>query len=76
MAAARSLMQQGLRMCKADEDMWLQYYTLELLYALKLRVRRKVLGLDDLAAGERGKMRGVGQVAWKGVGSTWPWRTD
>eukprot|EP00198_Chlamydomonas_reinhardtii_P001190 XP_001690525.1 predicted protein [Chlamydomonas reinhardtii] len=55
MAAARSLMQQGLRMCKADEDMWLQYYTLELLYALKLRVRRKVLGLDDLAADVSGE---------------------
>ncbi|KAG2432848.1 hypothetical protein HXX76_008581 [Chlamydomonas incerta] len=55
MAAARSLMQQGLRMCKADEDMWLQYYSLELLYALKLRVRRKVLGLDDLAADVSGK---------------------
>ncbi|GLC41226.1 hypothetical protein PLESTB_001525000 [Pleodorina starrii] len=49
-AAARSLMQQGLRMCKTDETIWVQYYHLELLNALKLRVRRRVLGLDDPAA--------------------------
>ncbi|KXZ47086.1 hypothetical protein GPECTOR_38g323 [Gonium pectorale] len=49
-SAARSLMQQGIRMCKADETIWVEYYKLELLYALKLRVRRLVLGLDDPAA--------------------------
>lgn len=47
MAAARSLMQQGIRMCKTDENIWVQYYLLELLYALKLCMRRRVLGLVD-----------------------------
>ncbi|EFJ52487.1 hypothetical protein VOLCADRAFT_102982 [Volvox carteri f. nagariensis] len=50
--AARSLMQQGIRMCKTDETIWVQYYHLELLYALKLRLRRRVLGLDDPSAAE------------------------
>jgi U3 small nucleolar RNA-associated protein 6 len=45
-AAARSLMQQGLRMCKQDEAMWAEYFRLELLYVHRLRQRRKVLGLD------------------------------
>jgi hypothetical protein len=42
-------MQQGLRNCRKDEVMWLQYYHLELLYVLKLRARRRVLGLDEVA---------------------------
>ncbi|GIL45686.1 hypothetical protein Vafri_2881 [Volvox africanus] len=49
-ASARSLMQQGIRMCKTDETIWVQYYQLEMLYALKLRVRRHILGLDDPVA--------------------------
>ncbi|KAG2501138.1 hypothetical protein HYH03_000955 [Edaphochlamys debaryana] len=49
-AAARALMQQGIRMCRKEEAIWVAYYQMELLYALKLRVRRRVLGLDDLAA--------------------------
>ncbi|KAG2448877.1 hypothetical protein HYH02_006226 [Chlamydomonas schloesseri] len=67
MAAARSLMQQGLRICKADEEMWLQYYSLELLYALKLRVRRKVLGLDDLAADASGEAGAPSAAAVRAV---------
>ncbi|PNH07975.1 U3 small nucleolar RNA-associated protein 6 [Tetrabaena socialis] len=47
-AAARSLMQQGIRMCRTEEAIWVQYYRLELLHALKLRVRRLVLGIDQL----------------------------
>lgn len=45
-AAARTLMQQGIRMCKGDESIWVEYYRLELLYVAKLRARREVLGLD------------------------------
>ncbi len=45
-AAARSLMQQGLRMCKHEEVMWSEYLRMELLYIQRLRVRRQVLGLD------------------------------
>ena len=53
-AAARSLMQQGLRMCKQDEAMWAEYFRLELLYVHRLRQRRKVLGLDLPAEDLRG----------------------
>ncbi len=45
-AAARALMQRGLRMCKADTQLWVEYFRLELLYAHTLRARRKVLGID------------------------------
>eukprot|EP00955_Chlamydomonas_euryale_P034218 349719-Chlamydomonas_euryale.AAC.8 len=45
-AAARSLMQQGLRMCKHEEVMWVEYFRMELLYVQRLRMRREVLGLD------------------------------
>ena len=45
-SAARSLMQQGLRMCKKDESMWSEYFRMELLYIQTLRIRRQVLGID------------------------------
>ena len=45
-AAARALMQRGLRMCKGDAQLWVEYFRLELLYAHTLRARRKVLGID------------------------------
>ncbi|KAK9837160.1 hypothetical protein WJX81_007266 [Elliptochloris bilobata] len=45
-AAARALMQRGLRMCKGDVQLWVEYFRLELLYAHMLRARRKVLGID------------------------------
>ncbi len=45
-AAARALMQRGLRLCKADAQLWVDYFRLELLYAHTLRTRRKVLGVD------------------------------
>ncbi|GFR40073.1 hypothetical protein Agub_g616 [Astrephomene gubernaculifera] len=87
-SAARTLMQQGIRMCKQDEAIWVAYYRLELLYALKLRVRRKVLGLDDPAAsgGAEGEgdasaaavrevMRGgVARIVFKNAVATLPGR--
>lgn len=45
-AAARTLMQQGLRMCKHEEVMWVEYMRMELLYIHRLRARRQILGLD------------------------------
>lgn len=47
-AAARMLMQRGLRMCKASRQLWLEYFRMELMYAHKLRTRRHILGLDAL----------------------------
>lgn len=45
-AAARALLQQGLRMCKDSRQMWLQYLDMEMMYVKKLRARRQALGLD------------------------------
>lgn len=63
--AARALMQRGLRMCKHAPALWHEYFRLELLYALRLRERRRVLGIaagdDDLtgdAEGEEGEEGG------------------
>lgn len=47
-AAARTLMQRGLRMCKTSHQLWLEYFRMELMYAHKLRTRRRILGLDAL----------------------------
>lgn len=60
-------MQQGIRMCKTDEDIWVQYYQLELLYALKLRVRRQVLGLTDPTG------RGLSRLALTHTGAEVNW---
>ncbi len=46
-AAARALMQQGLRHCPRDESLWAEYLRLELLYVARLRARREVLGLPN-----------------------------
>ena len=44
-AAARALMQRGLRACGAKSDsLWAQYLRLELAYAATLRARREILG--------------------------------
>ncbi|KAL6779476.1 hypothetical protein ACKKBG_A12465 [Auxenochlorella protothecoides x Auxenochlorella symbiontica] len=63
-AAARALMQQGLRACKTDARaaaaLWHEYFRLELLVAARLRARRALLGIDGPAgaggpAEEQGK---------------------
>lgn len=46
-SAARSLLQQGIRMCGQDEALWSEYLRMELLYVAKLQARRKVLGIDS-----------------------------
>lgn len=45
-AAARTLMQRGLRMCKSSQQLWLEYFRMELMYAHKLGARRRLLGID------------------------------
>lgn len=53
--AARALMQRGLRLCSggaAAELLWHEYFRLELLYAARLRKRRRVLGVDGMGADE------------------------
>ena len=44
---ARSYMQRGLRFCKKDERIWIEYARLEMIYISKIVGRRQILGLDD-----------------------------
>ncbi|KAI5212272.1 hypothetical protein E4T38_00696 [Aureobasidium subglaciale] len=46
MPSARSYMQRGLRFCKRERKLWLEYAKLEMLYVAKIAARRKILGLD------------------------------
>lgn len=47
MSTSRSYMQRGLRFCKDERKLWLEYLKLEMVYLAKLAARRKVLGLDE-----------------------------
>ena len=49
MSTARSYLQRGLRFCKDEKKLWLQYIKLEMIYLAKLAARRKILGLDGQA---------------------------
>ncbi|KZV16145.1 hypothetical protein F511_13281 [Dorcoceras hygrometricum] len=46
-AAARSLMQNGLRACPTSEDLWIEYVRMELTYLNKLKARKVALGEDE-----------------------------
>ncbi|SMR60697.1 unnamed protein product [Zymoseptoria tritici ST99CH_1E4] len=46
MGTARSYMQRGLRFCKDEKKLYLEYAKLEMVYLAKLAARRKILGLD------------------------------
>lgn len=46
-AAARALMQSGLRACPTSEDLWVEYLRMELTYLNKLKVRKVILGEDS-----------------------------
>ncbi|KAJ9624164.1 U3 snoRNP protein [Taxawa tesnikishii (nom. ined.)] len=46
MNTARSYMQRGLRFCKNERRLWLDYAKLEMIYVAKISGRRKILGLD------------------------------
>lgn len=43
-AAARALMQNGLRVCPNSDDLWVEYLRMELTYLNKLKARRVALG--------------------------------
>ncbi|XVF87754.1 hypothetical protein PTKIN_Ptkin18bG0145800 [Pterospermum kingtungense] len=45
-AAARALMQSGLRMCPDSEQLWIEYLRMELTYLNKLKARKVALGED------------------------------
>lgn len=45
-AAARALMQSGLRTCSSSEDLWIEYLRMELTYLNKLKARKIALGED------------------------------
>lgn len=46
-AAARALMQNGLRACPTSEDLWVEYLRMELTYLNKLKARKVALGEDE-----------------------------
>ena len=46
MGTARSYLQRGLRFCKDEKKLWLEYIRLEMIYLAKLAARRKILGVD------------------------------
>lgn len=47
MGTARGYMQRGLRFCKDERKLYLEYARLEMVYLAKLAARRKILGLDE-----------------------------
>lgn len=47
MSTARSYMQRGLRFCKDEDKLWLEYLRLEMGYLAKLAARRKILGIEE-----------------------------
>lgn len=47
MGTARGYMQRGLRFCKDERKLYLEYVRLEMVYLAKLAARRKILGLDE-----------------------------
>lgn len=49
MTQARSYFQRGLRFCKSQKNIWIQYGKLECIYIAKLFTRRRILGLDQPA---------------------------
>ncbi|KAI9270412.1 hypothetical protein BDA99DRAFT_319483 [Phascolomyces articulosus] len=46
-SAARVLMQRALRLNADNKNLWHEYFRLELLYVEKIKLRRRVLGVDD-----------------------------
>ncbi|KAL7130314.1 hypothetical protein ABFS83_13G125400 [Erythranthe nasuta] len=46
-AAARALMQNGLRTCPTSEDLWVEYLRMEFTYLNKLKARKVALGEDE-----------------------------
>lgn len=64
-AAARRLLQTGLRNCKGSIDLWVDYFKMELLFAKKLLERRKVLGLGSGGEEADGEAAGAAEGAMR-----------
>ncbi|EME40250.1 hypothetical protein DOTSEDRAFT_91465 [Dothistroma septosporum NZE10] len=47
MGTARSYFQRGLRFCKDEAKLYLEYARLEMVYLAKLKARKQLLGLDE-----------------------------
>lgn len=47
MTEARAYMQRGLRFCKSNRAMWLEYARLEMSYIAKIHARREILGITE-----------------------------
>ncbi|XP_075486834.1 uncharacterized protein LOC142526370 [Primulina tabacum] len=62
-SAARSLMQNGLRVCPASEDLWIEYIRMELTYLNKLKARKVALGEDEGTLTR--DQRGVDEKQWR-----------
>lgn len=60
--AARALMQRGLRICSHAENLWLEYFRMELTYMQKLKGRRLALGLEP-ATSSKGKQAPRGELS-------------
>ena len=45
--AARSLLQQGLRICKKSRLLWCEYFKFELLLARRMQLRREVISVEN-----------------------------
>lgn len=61
MSEARSYMQRGTRFCTTSRDLWIEYAKLEMIYLLKIAMRRKILGLDvDTSTAEASEESGEG----------------
>ncbi|KAI9010502.1 U3 small nucleolar RNA-associated protein 6-domain-containing protein [Phycomyces nitens] len=48
--AARVLMQRALRINPENKLLWHEYFRLELLYIEKIKIRRRILGIDEKSA--------------------------
>ncbi|KAI8641014.1 U3 small nucleolar RNA-associated protein 6-domain-containing protein [Parasitella parasitica] len=46
-AAARILLQRALRLIPESQELWHEYFRLELLYVEKIKLRRRILGIDQ-----------------------------
>lgn len=62
-AAARALMQHGLRECPTSEELWVEYLRMELTYLNKLKARKVALGEDKGTLVH--KERDVQEEQWK-----------
>ncbi|KAL2613971.1 hypothetical protein R1flu_025663 [Riccia fluitans] len=64
-AAARALMQRGLRMCPRSEKLWIEYFRMELTYIQKLKARRAVLGLNAVKSKKQNLTRQSAEITMR-----------